>query len=113
MGRVISKSDALTEMVKAHENKDDKRAKKIAELLSHTIIKEDVDNDFIEYIDLDRQKKQLFPKHLRISDNLINVSRDNKNVVVQLDDGSYEISVDKDHNLVFEQVDSRTNSIHI
>ena len=107
MGRVISKSDALTEMVKAYENNDDKRAKRIAELLYHTITKEDVDNDYIEYINLDRQKKQLFPKHLRTSDALTSEKKYEEKVIVVLDDGKYEISIDENNDLVFVQVESQ------
>ena len=64
MAIVVSKVDALLEMVKAYDNKV-KRSNCIGRILSNSIQKDNQNNMYSCYIDLDRSTKQYFPKEIK------------------------------------------------
>ena len=65
MAIVVSKVDALLEMVKAYDNNQVKRSNCIGRILSNSIQKDNQNNMYSCYIDLDRSTKQYFPKEIK------------------------------------------------
>lgn len=65
MAIVVSKVDALLEMVKADDNNQVKRSNCIGRILSNSIQKDNQNNMYSCYIDLDRSTKQYFPKEIK------------------------------------------------
>ena len=64
---VVSKVDALVEMVRAYDNQEIKRANKIGRVLRKSIQKDAKENVYNAYISLDKESKQLFPTEVRQS----------------------------------------------
>jgi len=62
MPLVVNKTDALVEMVKAHDSQQTKRANLIGQLLCDSIQNE---NGYNSYIKLNRDTKQMFPTKIR------------------------------------------------
>lgn len=67
MSVMVSKVDALVEMVRAYENDQIKRSNCIGKVLSNSIQKDNRKNEYSCYIDLDKSTKQYFPQKIRKS----------------------------------------------
>lgn len=65
MAIVVSKVDALLEMVKAYDNNQVKSSNCIGRILSNSIQKDNQNNMYSCYIDLDRSTKQYFLKEIK------------------------------------------------
>ena len=87
----ISKANALTEMVKAFDNQDIKKANKIGKVLCNSIKSDAREMEYSEYILLDKETKQLFP--VKIRNKIHKNSSNSKNTTVKIvtEDGIYEI----------------------
>lgn len=86
---VVSKADALVEMVKAYDSQKVRKSNFIGQLLCRSISK-DKECGFSEFIELNRETKQLFPENVRKKGKKPN--RDsNVGVEIRLESGTYEI----------------------
>lgn len=94
MAVVVSKADALVEMVKAHESQEIKKANKIGQILCNSIQKDSKKNMYNAYIDLDRETKQLFPIDMRKSEKKLKKVGCESSVEIVVGDNVYEIEVE-------------------
>lgn len=83
MAVVVSKADALVEMVRAYDNQEVKRSNKIGQVLSKSIQKDNKENIYNEYIGLNKKSKQLFPIKIRRSKKKVN--RDNDKPIIEIE----------------------------
>lgn len=96
MAMVVSKADALVEMVKAHESQEIKKANKIGQILRKSMQKDSQKNMYNAYIDLDRETKQLFPIDVRKSEKELKKVGYESSVEIVIGDDVYEIEVEGD-----------------
>lgn len=90
----VSKAKALVELVRAFEENDEKKAKKIGAIISHSIKKDSLKQEYTEYIELDKKSKRLFPQNVRSSTKKVLVKKnDRPSVTVRTDKGSYLIEI--------------------
>ncbi len=102
MGRVISKADALIEMVNAFEQNDKKRSNKISNVIQKTLDAESREQHYKEYIEITREEKKLFPTKLRKTKIRETVSTND--VVVRLEDGCYKMVIDSNDKVSFKKI---------
>ena len=86
----VSKADALVEMVKAFDCNDVKKANKIGKLLSKSIQRDAKDEVYNEYIELNKESKQLFPVKIR----------KNKRSRIMATDNTLNIKIMADENIM-------------
>lgn len=91
MAIVVSKVDALVEMVKAYDNQNIKKSNKIGNMLSKSIQKDKKENVYNKYINLDRYSKELFPVPIRKNSNKLKINDENNKVEIILEDGVFEM----------------------
>ena len=94
MAIVVSKVDALVEMVRAYDNQEFKRANKIGQILKKSIQKDTKENIYNAYISLDRESKQFFPTEVRQSKKKLKIGNEKSSVEVKVGNSIYEIEVD-------------------
>lgn len=95
MAMVVSKADALVEMVKAHESQEIKKANKIGQILCKSMQKDSKKNMYNAYIDLDRETKQLFPIDVRKSEKKLKKAGYESSVEIVIGDSVYEIEIEE------------------
>ncbi len=103
MSRVISKADALVEMVKAFEQNDKKRSNRISSVIQKALNNESKEHKYQEYIEITREEKKLFPVKVRKTYDGEMV--DDRRVVVRLEDGCYEMIIGKNDNVSFNKIE--------
>lgn len=96
MAVVVSKVDALVEMVKAYDSQEVKRANKIGNILSKSMQKDTNENVYNAYIGLDKESKQLFPIKVRQSKKKVKTNNDKSSMEIKVGDKIYKIEVDEE-----------------
>lgn len=95
MAVVVSKADALVEMVKAYDNQETKKANKIGQILSKSMQKDSRENACNAYIGLDKESKQLFPMRVRQSEKKTESNSNQSAMVIEVGENQYEIEIDE------------------
>ena len=103
MGKTISKTDALIEMVKAFDDKDEKRSNKISSVISKSLREETRDQQYREFIEIKKDDKKLFPQKIRKTRDK-NEADKQGDVCVDLEDGCYRMVFDEEGKVRFEKM---------
>ena len=96
MAVVVSKVDALVEMVKAYDKQEIKRANKIGNILNKSMQKDTNENVYNAYIGLDKESKQLFPIKVRQSKKKVKTNNGKSSMEIKVGDKIYKIEVDEE-----------------
>lgn len=96
----VSKADALMEMVKAFDNHDVKKANKIGRILSKSIQSDAKTQMYSEYIELDKESKQLFPIKVRKQRKQSSKTSRTTNIRIVTNEGEYEITLSEGMRIV-------------
>ena len=89
---VVSKADALIEMVKAYDKQRITKANRIGDVVNKSIEEDKQCNVYNQYVKLNRETKQLFPQSIRKDETKVD-SRGNSVVCLQMDGNVYKITV--------------------
>lgn len=105
MGVSVSKADALIEMVRAFESQDERKARKIGTIISSSMKRDSKNGQYSEFIELDRESKQLFPQKLRKNTKYVfeKESAKEKKVAIKLKEGNYVIEITEEVKIVQEK----------
>ena len=96
MGIVVSKADALVEMVKAYDNQQIKKANKIGQMLCKSIQNDNRENIYTSYIGLDRETKQFFSTKVRKKLQKVKAENCDSGVEIIIGNIKYELTVQDD-----------------
>lgn len=96
MAVVVSKVDALVEMVRANDNQEIKRANKIGQVFRKSIQNDAKENAYNTYISLDKESKQLFPIEVRQSKKEVKIGNDKPSVEIKVGNSIYEIEINEE-----------------
>lgn len=93
---LVSKADALIEMVKAYDNNHIKKGKKIGEILTKSIQEDNKTHGYSKYIKLGQKSKQFFPPKIRKNTKQTRTSCSETPIQIKINDEVYEIDIAKD-----------------
>ncbi len=86
----VSKINALAEMVRAFDSNEIKKSNKIGKVLCKNIQKDAMNKGYSEYIQLDRDTKQLFPVKIRKQVHQKTLKSKNTKLKIITEGGIYE-----------------------
>ena len=99
---VVSKADALIEMVKAYDKQRITKANRIGDVVNRSIEEDKQCNVYNQYVKLNRATKQLFPQSIRKDETKIDPRNDSV-VCLQMNGNIYEISVAGDSLVIHKK----------